>query len=224
MIFKNFTIYAERDCGTKYTEKLITSVFDLPVTWGYGNKHFFGRYDTRIKNSRDTLFICMTRNPYDWVMALFKHKHHLPFDVGNDINLYLHGEWRSVDYRGRGWYDNPVAPDSPREIVADRDWENNKRYKNIFKMRSKKMQYIYDMRNLTPNHIFFRFEDLVKNPAHCLLRLSHKFNLPVLSVNYPPPHQKKPYPVADNVKKIIDSNVDWAVEKLFNYFPQQRRY
>ena len=76
---KNFTICAERDTGTNYMQRLIPQAFGINMTWDYGPKHFMGWHDSGLVDAHNTLCICMVRNPYDWLMALFKTKHHVPY-------------------------------------------------------------------------------------------------------------------------------------------------
>ena len=75
MKITRFTIYGERCSGTNYLQELIELNFDVETTWDYGWKHFFGFND--LLNSDDTLFICIVRNPIDWINSLYKNKHHL---------------------------------------------------------------------------------------------------------------------------------------------------
>jgi len=187
---QNFTIYAERDCGTKYTAKIIKEIFGIDITWEFGRKHFFGRYDYQIKKSNDTIFIGITRNPYDWIMALFKHKHHLTFEMGNDIAKYLTQEWRSIFYQYGNWYRQAEPLNSPSELLCDRYWVDETRHKNIFQMRNRKLLYLYSMPKLTKNYIHIRFEDLMKHPDSIIQKISNKFNLPVLCKEYETPHNK----------------------------------
>ena len=64
-MLNKFTIYGERCSGTTYLEQIINLNFKADITWEYGWKHFFGFHD--LTNSDDTLFICIVRNPYDWI-------------------------------------------------------------------------------------------------------------------------------------------------------------
>ena len=61
-MIKKYTIYGERCSGTNYLENIIDINFDVNLTWEYGHKHFFGHQDNKLKNSDDTLFICIVRN------------------------------------------------------------------------------------------------------------------------------------------------------------------
>lgn len=218
MPIKNYTIYAERDCGTKYVERLIKTVFCLEVTWEFGEKHFFGWHDAQIAQSKETLFICMTRNPYDWLMALFKHKHHVPFHMAKDTKKFLLEEWYSIHHK-------PHYPSYPNERIEDRYWVDGSRHKNIFQMRRRKLEYLYfQIPRLTKNNIFIRYEDLIKNPGELLHNISERFSIEISDYSYEAAEEKVPYNIEDDIKQIIDANIDWRVEKLFNYCIDQREY
>lgn len=224
MSITQFAINAERDCGTKYVENLFCTAFGLPFSWDLGDKHFFGFYDEQVAAAVDTLLVGITRNPYDWLMALFKHKHHLPFLHGKDIYLYLTAEWYSVDHRGTGWYKNATQPDYPKEIFTDRDWDTGTRYKNIFALRRKKLLYLQKLRRIAPHYIFFRFEDMMTGHDNIIQATSQEFNLPIAATDYPKPHNKTPYEIPARVKEIIDDSIDWGVEALFGYEKNKRKY
>ena len=54
---------------------------------------FFGFQDEELKNSNDTLFICIVGNPIDWINSLYRNPHHIP---RHNKKLYLQ------------WNKNPV--------------------------------------------------------------------------------------------------------------------
>ena len=82
---KKITIYGERCSGTNYLEELLLLNFEVEIIWDYGWKHFFGFND--LNNSDDVLFIGIIRNIYDWINSFFREKHHLPYalTVNEDI-------------------------------------------------------------------------------------------------------------------------------------------
>jgi len=73
---KKCTIYGERCSGTSYLENLIKINFDCQLHFDFCWKHFFGFNDEQLKHSEDTLFICIVRNPIDWINSLYKPQHH----------------------------------------------------------------------------------------------------------------------------------------------------
>ena len=158
-----FTIYGERCSGTNYLQKLIENNFDVNVTWEYGWKHFFG--SDNLKNSDNTLFIGITKNPYDWLNSFYRDQHHLPPEFKN-IHCYLNNEFYSVDENGI-------------ELMNDRSMYTKQRYKNIFDMRQSKLTYlIKDMPSLVKNYILITHEELLYDFKNTMNRIRQK-GLPV---------------------------------------------
>lgn len=147
-MIKKVTIYGERCSGTNYLEELLVSNFDVTITWEYGRKHFFGFND--LKNSNDTLFIGIIRNPYDWLNSLYRDQHHLPHNF-KDITNFLNSEFYSLN-------------ENNKEFMTDRNIYTKERYKNIFDMRYTKIRFLTeDMPKLVKNYILIKYEDLINN-------------------------------------------------------------
>jgi len=77
---KHYTIFGERNSGTNYLATVLNAHITLQFTKKFGFKHWFiknhfprgranGTTDNEclapLKNSADTLFIFIVRNPYD---------------------------------------------------------------------------------------------------------------------------------------------------------------
>uniref|UniRef100_A0A6C0B000 Sulfotransferase domain-containing protein n=1 Tax=viral metagenome TaxID=1070528 RepID=A0A6C0B000_9ZZZZ len=149
-MIKNVTILGERCSGTNYLENLININFKTEITWEYGWKHFFGFND--FKNSDNTLFIGIVRDPYDWINSFYRERHHLPKQY-RILNTFLYKEIYSVN-------DNV----SNLEIIEDRNIYTKERYKNIFELRHTKLQFlIKDMPKLVKHYILIKYEDLLTN-------------------------------------------------------------
>jgi hypothetical protein len=135
----NFTIYGERHCGTKLLQDLIIRNFKMPITWDYGFKHWFGFCDKSVLEKADnTLFIGIVRSPYDWIMAMKKTPYHLKISKQQPIQDLLFKEWCSFD------------DDNNQEIIHDRNYITGNRYKNIFEMRSCKLNYLINYMDSNP--------------------------------------------------------------------------
>jgi len=92
-----------------------------------------------LKNSDDTLFICIVRNLPDWINSFYRTKHHLPLKYKNNmseeekLDEFLNKEFWS-------FYDNEGNRDTSKEIMIDRNIYTGKRYKNIFELRHTKIK------------------------------------------------------------------------------------
>jgi hypothetical protein len=74
----HFTIFGERCSGTNYLEEVINANFHINFTSKYGNKHFFCANEYHTKDTTNTLFIGIIRNPVYWVNSFSKELYHVP--------------------------------------------------------------------------------------------------------------------------------------------------
>ena len=157
---KFVTIYGERCSGTNYLEALLTANYDVDVCWKYGWKHFFGFRD--FKNSDDTLFIGIIRNPYDWINSLYRDKYHLPAINTSSVDSFLNNEFYSIT-------------DDGCELMRDRNIYTKERYKNIFDMRHTKNQFlIEDMPKLVKNYLLITHEALLYDFTNTMNKITSK--------------------------------------------------
>ena len=157
-----FTIFGERCTGTNYLQYLIQQNFEIEITWKYGWKHFFGFNE--LKNSDDTLFIGIVRNPYDWMNSLFREQHHLPEKFKN-INNFLNDEIYSL-------YDKN---DENNIHKNDINIYTKEKYKNIFELRNTKLKFlIEDMPSLVKNYLVIRYEDLLDDFENTMNKIKEK--------------------------------------------------
>lgn len=203
---KNFTIYGERHSGTNFLESTIKRVFKINPTWEYGWKHFFGfTSPKKLYYGSHTLFIATARNPYDWIMAMKKMPHHVIAKNTKDIYSLMLNEWISVE-------------NNKTEILEDRNYTNNERYKNIFEMRQSKLDYLISvLPSYVHNYVIVTYENILNNQNAIINMISKQFRLPVLE--YPPSIvTKKPYPIEDNVIQTINNNLNWELENIYGYY------
>jgi hypothetical protein len=208
-----FTIYGERHSGTNYLEQCIQQRFGLQLTYFFGFKHFFGwtkpETITYHRMSLHTLFIGIVRDPYQWLMANHEKPHHYDPTRPNDIISFLTGEWYSVQ--------DKLNRDV--EIMTDRSFITQQRYKNIFDMRTTKYKYLNETLPLiVPNYVLFSYDTFLKNHENYLNIIQHRFSLKKIG-DAPRPRLRKHYSVENqNVKDIIDSNLDWNLENSLGYY------
>lgn len=172
-MIKKYTIYGERCSGTNYLMNIMDLNFDVQITWDYGWKHFFGFQDKLLQTSDDTLFICIVRNPVDWINSFYREKHHLPLKynttLDDETKLYefLNAEFWSFD-------DSNKKYDTSKEIMADRHIYTKERYKNIFELRHIKLKWLLtELPNKVKNYILIRYEDLINDFNHTLLQIKN---------------------------------------------------
>lgn len=207
-IINKYTIYGERHSGTKLIQKIFAANTHLELTWEYGWKHWIGFCDKQtIINANDTLFVCLVRNPYDWILSFFREPHHVPKENRESINNFLTKQWYSV-------YD---AIFDTTEILDDRNFLTNKRYSNIFDMRKHK---IYYMRQLLPqicsNMILLSYETLTTNTESVIMDIWDYLNTKNQNPSY---YIKAPknYSHSTDIHNQINNSIEWDYEKTVGY-------
>lgn len=170
---KDFTIYGERHSGTNWLESSISRSFNIPITWKYGHKHFFGFTDWRTLNSaHNTLFIGIVRNIYSWINGMVKIPYHLESSNVLDIK-----PWKSI---------------KPRLKIHDKNWYTKDFYTDIFDMRKHKMEFLYDfMPHLVDNYIFIRYEDYIRHHDVILTTIKEIYGFDSISKKTPTPDKTK---------------------------------
>ena len=167
-MLKKYTIYGERCSGTNYLQNIMNLNFNIKLTHEYGKKHFFGFQDEKLKKSDDTLFICIVRNPVDWVNSLYREKYHIAKHLRKNITDFLNKEFYSYNDKHSGLRDGS-------EIMEDRNIYTGKRYKNIFELRHTKIKWMMEeLPNKVKNYIFIKHEDLLYDFKNTLLKINEK--------------------------------------------------
>ena len=183
-MIKNCVIYGERCSGTNYLTDVMQLNFHVNILEKeYDWKHFFGFAD--LSHSDDTLFICIIRNPIDWINSLYNSMHHLCFkkyNLENDTKkkrMYLNNEIYS-------YVDDPNLPHYGKEIMKDRHIYTKDRYKNIFELRYTKLKYMHDdLPKKVKNCIIIKYEELQYNFKDVMNSIKNKYDIPVKVDNFP---------------------------------------
>lgn len=203
-----FVLYGERHSGTNFLEQCFKQRFGLERTEYYGNKHFFGWTKPEIityhKSSLHILYVGIVRNPYDWIMAMINLPHHIHRNRLLDIPHFLTSEWYSTDYHDQ-------------EILHDRSFITNQRYKNIFDMRTTKYKYLSEiMPIIAHNYVLLSYDTWLKNYENYINIISNRFCLKKVGI-LPSLENKNPYLIRPDIKSIIDSNTDWDLENSLGF-------
>jgi hypothetical protein len=207
---KKFTLYGERHSGTKIFERFISMNFDMEITWDYGVKHFFGFVDIEsIINAKDTLFLCIVRETYDWLIA----NHYKPHDAPQKRQGVLYvNDWYSV---GRTFEEI--------EIMEDRCYWDKQRYKNIFELRYFKLMYmLYVLPMLADNYLLISYNDYIKDQLFYLNYIHDTFGVQYLP-RFPGSREAglyspEYYVISDKDLLYINENVYWKIENECGFF------
>ena len=186
MVVKNFAILGERCSGTNFLEEAISQNFDIEYTAKYGNKHFFCYNNYR--NSDETLFIGIIRNPIYWINSFSVELHHVPEINRKSIQNFLFNEFYSVEDEvntNQRILDNNIFTLNNKFYtyqyklnMRDLNYTNGQKYKNIFELRKVKNNFLMnDMNNKFKNYILVNYEDLLYNFKDILEMISTRFLL-----------------------------------------------
>ena len=237
---KKFSILGERCSGTNFLEELITHNFNLLYTTEYGSKHFFCFDDYKNKNTQDTLFIGIIRNPIYWLNSFSKELYHVPDPNRKNLTTFLFNEFYSVHDE----IDTTHQPHASNIFVMnnkfythqyktnqhDLNYTTGQKYRNIFELRKIKNDYLINvMPTKVENYILVNYEDLLYNMEITLNAIKQQFNLTLSKSTFVP---IKKYKKSDTYKfvaqrqitftpdvvKMIWSNLDVIQENKLGYF------
>lgn len=225
-MLSKYTIYGERCSGTNYLQDVVDKNFDAKITWEYGWKHFFGFQDEKLNQSDDTLFICIVRNPVDWINSFYRTKHHLidrmkKIPQEKHLDVFLNEEF----YSERLDKTNSMI----KERMEDRNIYTGERYKNIFELRHTKIKWMLeDLPKKVKHCILIKHEDLLNDFENILIKLKltglkvkENINFPINSVAYKNSKDGKKYVKKNNEisEEFILSNpnlIPLYEKKLYN--------
>lgn len=228
-----YTIFGERCSGTNYIYNIMQLNFNLIFTNEYGHKHFFG-FD-KYKDSDDTLFIGIVREPFSWANSFYRDKHHLRGEITKSVDKFLNTEVRSYSspasfktFISRELGSN-IPNSTDKEIIADRNAFTGEPFKNVMELRHYKLKYlIEEMPMRVNNYILIRYEDLRDNFEETIESIRNKFSLKIKNnIDYPvntTQYKKtnRTYKLIDKIimnRELIESHLDFNIqcEKQLNY-------
>lgn len=212
---ENFTIYGERSSGTNYLEKCIKGKFGLDITYFYGFKHFFGwtKPEVITYRGKHTLFICIVRSPYEWLLSMKLHPHHVPSQNQRSLQNLFFNEWFSVQQSG-----DEIKED--RNFTTDR--KNPIKYKNIFEMRATKYRYLlYTMPIIAQNFVLLSYDSFLVNRDNYLNIIGNRFSLKPVNRFIPSIKIKAPKVITQEHRELIDPNLDWSLEQSLGFFQNE---
>jgi hypothetical protein len=205
---KQFTIYGERCSGTNYLEKVITNSFNIPITFNFSHKHFFGHTPPSLLSSaQNTLFIGIVRNPFNWIQSFYKEKYHVPMLLRKNLDNFLTMEWYSEN-------------DDHTENLFDRNYISKKRYKNIFEMRNAKNAYLINyMPRIVNNYFLINYDLMLTDQMEYLKHIAQTFNLKL--TKYQPEVKIKPwYYTYKKHYHLICNNLNWKYENIIGFYKE----
>lgn len=213
-MINQFIIYGERHSGTKFLQKLINDNLHIVYAKGFNHKHFFTP-EFILRQSqitiKSTIFFCIVRNPYDWIMSFHRERHHCGINAANNIYNFMSKPWISRE------------PFLGPEIMLDRHLYNKKPYPTIFHMRSAKNQFLYSiLPRYVEHHLFVRYEDFLEEKYldFFLHHIGTVFDIKIKHNKSVTNFDNKRYYynlIDDKLLAYINHHTDWNIENSIGY-------
>jgi hypothetical protein len=227
MSLKKYQIYGERCSGTNILDTTLMKNFEAVNVFNeikditdkkfkkYGHKHWFGNH-LDLRDTDDTLFICIVRDPIKWLNSFYRTPHFLKKTMVQSRNTFLNTEFRSNCYI----YSKEI--NTVNWQVEETNIYTGKPYKNIFELRYLKLRWMYeDLPKLVKNYIFIRYEDLMEDFQGTMKKIHNKGLKKKGDITNDIKEMKK-WMKRDSYKNVEESTFEFAqidpIEKIKPWF------
>jgi len=221
-------IIGERVSGTCFLDNLVTKNTPLTVNPDFGHKHFFQDIESiKRKKTDHILFIYITRDIIEWLQSFMQSTYHSsePIRSCKDFSEFIKYEWSCIYDETFGI--KPLNKLYKKEMMNERDPETKKRFQNVIKMRTSKIQHSLLIGGLVENFVHVRYEDVRDEPELFLETICKMFQIPQ-NIEYTPienvkgkgsiKYVRKTYPqIKEEDLKYIISEMDEETEKKIGY-------
>ena len=234
-MIKYIQILGERCSGTNFATSLVNKNFSqVQITKEFGGKHWFLKdhhprtrpnestdlqcVRTINEDNSDTLFLCVLRNPFDWVRSMHARPYHAYNHSDIRFSLFLRKPWLSFEKTrvNRFW---------PHR--SDNFWFIEEAA-NILKLRSMKIEHWLNLQGRVQNIYFLNYED-IREDNQFFANVARKFHIalkhPTIEgdkrylgrapgIDYAP----RNYPeISEGDLEFIRDELDWDLEKRIGY-------
>ncbi len=207
-MIKKFTIFGERNSGTKYLQQILEDNLTINFTKDYGYKHWFikrleprGKSNTTTDNecltpidddsSQHTLFIVTIRNPFDWANAMYKEPYNIKEADRTSLVKFLKSPYLA--------YETAIHPNhnesskTPWHLDPQTNTYFIEESKNIIALRNEKNNHFLSLMNKVRYSAIIRQECLHEDITGMIkmFSLNLKNNCFDLGKNYKPPFSYK---------------------------------
>jgi len=228
-------LYGERHSGTNWYRRLLSNNFikgsgkglventhttDGRLFEDCGWKHGF--YDKGLNDvdTSNTLFLAITRDPYEWLVSMYRYPYHVHPTLKNLPFLqFINSEWYCI-------HDHDSALKDGSEIMAERNPETGDRFQSVIELRRAKIYDLLSLQDHVENFHMLRYEDLLIDPKPQLDIISKKFGLkmvPGMGVSCDVDTSKRiPTPMPPFISKNVTDLLDWNLEMKLGYVPREK--
>jgi hypothetical protein len=231
---KYLQLFGERCSGTNFVSSLIRkNLANIELTKDFGGKHWFIRnHHPRcrtnqstdfqcvrpLSDSADTLFLCLFRNPFDWLRSI----HARPFHAGNHWGLpfdeFIRKPWHAFETSRL----NPTWPER-----SDGYWFIEEA-KNIIRLRTEKVRHLLKLQETVENVCFVNYE-VIRDDNEVLRDIAERFRIKLKhnQIRGEPKYLGRPKdvefaprkypPISTTDLEFIRGELDWQIEGRISY-------
>ena len=221
-------IIGERVSGTCFIDKLVRNNTPLTINPDFGHKHFFQEIENIKKKKTDhILFIYITRDIIEWLQSFIQSTYHAsePIRSCKNFSEFIRHEWSCIYDETFGI--KPLNKLYKKEMMNERDPVTKKRFKNVMKLRTSKIQHSLLIEDFVENFVHVRYEDVRDEPELFIETICRMFQIPK-NVEFTPivhvkgrgtiKYVRKTYPeIKEEDLKYIISEMDEDIEKKIGY-------
>ena len=227
-MIKNFTIFGERNSGTNYLKSVLEDNLKIPFTQKYGYKHWFiknlnprGEYnyttdnecrtDILSKESDETLFIYIIRNPFDWAGSMYKKPHHIKNSNMSSLNNFLKSPYLAFENKryNKLWNYNKF------------DFYFIEKSENIITLRNEKNNHFQEL-GKTVKHFYVIRQEFLQDE---IIKMIKKFKLELKYDKIKFNNYRKPYTYVMNMydRSFILNNLKNDIDNKYYFINKLKR-
>ena len=234
---KYIQLFGERCSGTNFVASLIhNNMDDNIMTNEFGWKHWFikdhyprGRPNQStdyecirpLSDNADTLFLCLFRNPFDWVRSINAR----PYHAGNHWGLTL------TDFLRKPWHSFETARLNPCWSERQDQYWFIEEAENILRLRTQKIVHLLNLDGLVENVCFINYE-MIRDDNDLLKKIADEFQIRLKHSNIIGEKKyfgdtnnteftSRKYPhISEEDLEFIRRELDWEVEGRIGYQSQ----
>jgi len=175
-------LFGERRSGTNFVSALLRdNMQNVEMTYDFGWKHWFikdhyprGRQNQStdyecirpLSDNENTLFLCVFRNPYDWVRSINAKPHHAPDHWQLPLTQFLREPWHSFEKTRL----------NPRWPVRSDHHYFIEQAENILRLRTQKIVHLFNLERVVENVRYINYETL-RDDSQELKRIADQFQI-----------------------------------------------
>lgn len=233
-------VFGERNSGTNFLKKLIESNFEnVEVGFKYGWKHgFVNLRRIQREDTEQTLFLCLFKDPYSWLVSMNNKPHHAPQLFFLEFSDFIKREW--VCYKGKGYTERAKQLDKfpvtdEEEMLQERHPKTKERFENVMQLRNLKNDYYIRLKNCCEHYKAIKYEDLLEDSSSILNDIESTYQLKrksevIIDQGYHGKNPKKKFnrkafylekkyldTYSDTDLKYVNKYLDFEIEKTIGY-------